>query len=414
MILIIFTNTYPYDAPGEQTFLGGEIQILKKYFDRIILVPQHRLEKKLPLPTGVEANLSFIDQLSFFKRIPAFFSSFFKEDVFEDIRDRSPASLSIKYLKKLFFFLSTARQTDTWLRNWLQKENISPSDVVCYTYWFIDITMGLGWARERFPQLKVISRAHGYDLYEDLYKPWPLRLKSISLLDVLFVDSEVGTDYFRKKYPQFEQKYETSLLGVSDPGGISSASHDGVLRLVSCSSFHLVKRIDLLFESVILAAKKRPAQKIEWIHFGGVEEMRKHYIQRVTNEFPENAVGSFPGYSSQYELIQTYLSRPVDVFLNVSSTEGTSVAMMEAISCGIPVLATAVGGNVEIVQEQNGVLLDKNPTPDQIADALLDICDNREIWLKKREGSRAMWQEKYNETTNFEAFAQTLVKIRKR
>ncbi|MBK6795212.1 MAG: hypothetical protein IPG80_22300 [Anaerolineales bacterium] len=42
-----------------------------------------------------------------------------------------------------------------------------------------------------------------------------------------------------------------------------------------------------------------------------------------------------PGYQSQQELIHTYLSKPVDVFLNVSYTEGTSVAMMEAVSCGI-------------------------------------------------------------------------------
>ena len=104
----------------------------------------------------------------------------------------------------------------------------------------------------------------------------------------------------------------------------------------------------------------------------------------------------------------------VDVFVNVSSTEGTPVSIMEAVSCGIPVLATAVGGNVEIVQERNGYLLSENPTPDEIADALLIVCDNREEILKKRKGSRAVWQERYNETTNFEAFAQALVEIRKR
>ncbi len=113
-------------------------------------------------------------------------------------------------------------------------------------------------------------------------------------------------------------------------------------------------------------------------------------------------------------MIQTYLSDPVDAFLNVSSTEGTSVAMMEAVSCGIPVIATAVGGNVEVVREKNGFLLGENPTPDEIADALLSICDYREEWMKKRQGSREVWQERYNETTNFESFAQKLVEIRKR
>ncbi|MCB0101170.1 MAG: glycosyltransferase, partial [Anaerolineales bacterium] len=110
----------------------------------------------------------------------------------------------------------------------------------------------------------------------------------------------------------------------------------------------------------------------------------------------------------------TYITHPVDVFVNVSSTEGTPVSIMEAISCGIPVTATAVGGNVEIVQERNGFLLAENPTPDEIADALLSVMDARELWLEKRKGSREVWQERYNETKNFEAFAHRLVEIRKR
>ncbi len=414
MILFIFTNTYPYDAIGEQTFLGGEIQILKRYFDRIILVPQHKHEKMLPVPDGVEINLDFADHLSFTKRLPAFLSSFFQKDVFEDIRDRLPASLSFEYLKKIFFFISGAHQTQIWLKDWLRKESISPSDVVCYTYWFIDITMGLGWAKAELPQLKVVSRVHGYDLYEDLYKPWPLRLRSISLLDGLFADSDIGTNYLLQEYPQFKRRYETALLGVPDPGALSNPSQDDILRIVSCSTINPIKRLDLLFQGILTAANMRNGQKIEWTHFGGGGNERQNFIDRVARKFPPNAQGFFPGYQTQEHLIKTYLEMPVDVFVNVSSTEGTPVSIMEAISCGIPVIATAVGGNVEIVQERNGFLLSENPTPEEIADALLSVCDNRDTWLKKRQGSRMVWQERYNETTNFEAFAQALVEIRKR
>lgn len=413
MILLIFTNNYPYDTVGEQTFLSGEIQILKKYFDRIILVPQHRYEKLLPVPVGVEVSLDFADQFTFSKRLPAFLASFFQKDVLGDIKDRLPDSLSFEYLKKLFFFISEARQTQAWLKEWVRKEGISPSNVVCYTYWFIDVTMGLGWAKTKLPQLKLVSRAHGYDLYEDLYKPWPLRLKSISLLDALFADSDIGTRYLLEKYPQFKEKYQTALLGVPEPGGLSKPSSDGVLRIVSCSTINPIKRIDLLFSGIVAAAKMRSDQQIEWTHFGGGAD-RQEFIDRIAREFPPNAKGFFPGYQTQQHLIQTYIEHPTDVFINVSSTEGTPVSIMEAISCGIPVIATAVGGNVEIVRERNGILLSENPTPDEIAQALLRACDEREVMLEKRKCSRAVWQERYNEATNFEAFAQKLVEIRKR
>jgi len=203
------------------------------------------------------------------------------------------------------------------------------------------------------------------------------------------------------------------LLGVTEPGGLSKPSEDGVLRLVSCSILNPVKRIDLLFEGVVTAARMRPDQVIEWTHFGDGDG-RQDYINRIASEFPSNTKGHFPGYQTQHDLIQTYLEKPVDVFVNVSSTEGTPVSIMEAVSCGIPVIATAVGGNVEIVKEKNGFLLSENPTSEEIAEALLKVCDRHEEMLEKRRGSREVWLERYNETTNFEAFAQKLVEIRKR
>ena len=413
MILLIFTNTYPYDAVGEQTFLKGEIKILKKYFGRIVLIPQERYERLLPLPDGVEVNLEYAKKLNLGNRIISFLPSIFSGDSYIDIKNKLPESTSVAYLKKLFFFVSGARMAQGWIKQWLKKEHVSASDVVCYTYWFTDVAMGLGWAKTELPQLRIISRAHGYDLYEELYKPWPMRSKSISLLDGLFVASDIGRDYLLEKYPRFKEKYETALLGVPEPGELSKPSSDGVLRIVSCSMINPIKRLDLLFAGIVIAAKLRVDQKFEWTHFGDGKD-RLNFIQHSAKEFPKNAKAFFPGYQSQEHLIKTYIEQPADIFVNVSSTEGTPVSIMEAISCGIPVIATAVGGNIEIVQERNGFLLSKNPTPEEIAETFLKICDQRDVMLMKRKGSREVWQERYNEMANFEAFAQKLVEIRNR
>lgn len=414
MILLLFSNSYPFDYATEQTFLKGEVEILCKRFERVILVPRIAKGNLLPTPEGVEVDISFAETFTLGRRLVESALAVFSKDFYLDVINRLPSSLKPAYLRRVFSFVAGANLTRKWMQNWLKTERVSVDEVVCNTFWFDEITMGLSLVKENNPSLRVVSRAHGYDLYEELYGDWPCRLRAIELMDCLFPDSDIGVNYLREKYPQFKAKYEAALLGVKDPGGVASPSTDGALRLVSCSNFHPVKRIDLLFESVIAAAKKRPEQKLEWTHFGGATELRTQYTQRIANEFPENARGSFPGYQTQRELIQTYLSVPVDAFLNVSATEGTSVAMMEAISCGIPVIATAVGGNVEVVREKNGFLLSENPTPDEIADALLHACDNRELWLEKRKGSREVWRERYNETTNFEAFAQKLVEIRKR
>lgn len=413
MILFIFTNSYPHRSGAEQTFLSGEVRILRKYFERIIICPQGGEGDLLPLPDGVEVDLTFKESFSAGKLFRTGIRSLFLKELYVDLWEHMPRSFSIAYLKKIIPFLSGAHTTRIWFEARLEREHISASNVICYAYWFTEVATGLAWVKQKMPALRIVSRAHGYDLYEELYKPWPLRALTISLLDGLYAASDFGTKYLINKYPHFQDRYKTALLGVPEPGGISKPSNDGVLRIVSCSMINSIKRIDLLFEGVVAAANLRKHQKIEWTHFG-VGKERQHFLDRISKEFPSNVVGRFPGYQTQQHLIQTYLENPIDVFINVSTTEGTPVSIMEAISCGIPVIATSVGGNVEIVQERNGYLLDKNPTPEEIGMALLRICDEREEVLKKRQGSREVWLERYNESTNFEAFAQTLIEIRKR
>jgi glycosyltransferase involved in cell wall biosynthesis len=76
------------------------------------------------------------------------------------------------------------------------------------------------------------------------------------------------------------------------------------------------------------------------------------------------------------------------------------------------VIATNVGGNPEIVLERNGLLLSSSPTPEEVAQALLKLCDNPEIRYRMGKESRRVWQESYNADTNFQDFAERLRMIR--
>jgi glycosyltransferase involved in cell wall biosynthesis len=231
------------------------------------------------------------------------------------------------------------------------------------------------------------------------------------VIDRLFPDSETGLKYLQARYPKFQMKYQAALLGVMPSGFVSSLSKDGKLRIVSCSRIVPVKRVSLLLEGIASASRLRPDIQIEWHHFGDGDKrvvLQKH----ADKTFPENARAIFSGYTTQKDLFDFYRQNSVDVFLNVSESEGTPVAIMEAISCGIPVLATSVGGNVEIATEQNGWLLSHNPKPEEIAAALISIHDNVEDLPKKRKGSLQVWQEKYNAERNFEEFAAILKQVR--
>ena len=64
----------------------------------------------------------------------------------------------------------------------------------------------------------------------------------------------------------------------------------------------------------------------------------------------------------------------LDVGLLVSSTEGMSNAILEMMSCGLPVIATAVGGNPSLVQHESNGLLVPACQPDQLAQAMTSLA----------------------------------------
>jgi len=81
---------------------------------------------------------------------------------------------------------------------------------------------------------------------------------------------------------------------------------------------------------------------------------------------------------------------------------------MEAQSCGIPVIATKVGGIPEIVTEKVGILLNENPSPEEIAKAMEFFIDHPEITQQMRLNSLENWENNFNAEKNFSEFAKKL------
>jgi colanic acid/amylovoran biosynthesis glycosyltransferase len=180
---------------------------------------------------------------------------------------------------------------------------------------------------------------------------------------------------------------------------------------VSCSRMVPVKRVDLILRAVDRAARSRPDLRFDWHHFGD-GPLNLSIQELASTILGPNATAHFRSYSSIDELFSFYRTQPVDVFLNASISEGTPVSVMEAISCGIPIIATAVGGNPEIVSDLNGMLVGPNPAPEEIASAILALIDRPDRAAAKRQGSRHVWMSKYNADANYAAFARLLVELR--
>lgn len=405
--LILFTGSYPYDIKLEQTFISTEIEYLASTFDRMFIIPGKLGGKKHTVPAGVEVEESYaITNQSELSRIKLHSKVLFSKISYEELLVRPSILIQPVARRKMETFINQADLTRKWVVDFIESRKLYQTHCIFYTYWFGQATLGIGLAKKYYPQIKLISRAHGIDLYEERHKPAyiPCRQKSLSFLDGLFLISENGRNYIAHKYPQFSPLCRISRLGVRDPGFVTSCSRDGIFRIVSCSLMLPVKRLDLLLEGIACAAKLRPEQQFEWNHIG--DGPLKTYIEDIAHRIlPVNIKSRFVGYLPNDHVLLFYKNNSVDLFMNVSEYEGIPVSVMEAISCGIPVVATSVGGTPEIVSDQNGRLLSSNPTPEEIALSILSILDNPDLALNKRKESRRIWQEKFNADMNFQTFA---------
>ncbi|MFV0645007.1 MAG: glycosyltransferase family 4 protein, partial [Sphingomonadaceae bacterium] len=81
------------------------------------------------------------------------------------------------------------------------------------------------------------------------------------------------------------------------------------------------------------------------------------------------------------------LLRSADLYLNTSLYEGQPVAMLEAFSAALPVIATNVAGNCELVgHRENGLLASVN-SPEDMAGAIKSLLMNSALYQSLSRGA---------------------------
>lgn len=113
------------------------------------------------------------------------------------------------------------------------------------------------------------------------------------------------------------------------------------------------KGIDHLLDAVRDVVKSRDDISFLLVGGGAQEHVVKEWLEK--NSDLKGKVFVIPYV--QYELMpQVYIAS--DIFVQPSLAEGLSRSILEAMSCGLAVVATDVGGNPELVNEKTGVLVE--------------------------------------------------------
>ncbi len=406
--IFLFPLSYPYYKAGENTFLQNEIQHLLRYFDKIIIFPKEAVGERQQLPDTIEVDVSFSKYLEKQYRFNLLYMmmSIINVDFWSELKIKK--KISRKFITRIAANIALAILTAKWFESYIKNNKINNQEILIYSYWTTGITLGLGYVNKKYNNIKLITRAHGIDLYEERGYVF-CRNKTLELVDRFYVISQNGLEYLKIKFPQFTNKIYISRLGVKQGEKNHNLANKDNFVIVSCSNIIGIKRVELILDGLIELVRRKIKIKVIWYHFG--EGELKNNIKSKIDQMSINnrhlecfLMGAVPNQ----EILDFYRSNFVGLFINTSSTEGIPVSMMEAQSFGIPILATSVGGVQEIVTPEVGFLLPNDPSPEQIADGIYFFLTNAEKVEQMRLSSLKNWDLKFNADKNFEHFSREI------
>lgn len=404
--ILFLTSAYPY-FPGEQ-FIEDEIGFWAEESSvKVILVPATASGVPREIPPGITVDLTVARKSSFLVKLKSVFQALCSPTLWMDFRYIRKSRRGFRCYVNTLKTLASVLRIERALR--LICKNYESLDTA-YCYWnHIQAYAAVNLKRDGLIS-KVVSRAHRFDLYEDVQpdKYIPLKRQFIKDMDLILAISNEGKAYLESNYNAPPDRVIVSRLGVPVPSSASTPSGPSILNIVSVSFCVEVKRIDKIINAIALAAFQLNGVKITWIHIGDgplfpeLKQLAANVLEPMGVEW--RFMGQLPNTA-----VKNYFSEnEIDLFINASESEGVPVSIMEAMSHGVPVIAPNVGGISEIVTNEVGWLLSENPSVSELANSIIELssrCKEEQL----RSLSRQMIVNRYCASKNYRSLINLMV-----
>lgn len=404
--IIVLTKNFPFDVgeefiENEDKYIGVSADV---YYISTACNNHSSVTRNVLRPDRVfriNEIMGTINKVLFYTLLG--FVELFSKSIREELKRSKGVR---KKLSVLYFSAKTSRQCNRILSIPELNDILNEDNIVIYTYWFSDLpitAIKLLKKKKKEGKWKIVSRAHGYDLYDyrSSVGELPFRKYIMETVDHVYPCSKNGEKYLKRKFPEFLDKVSVSYLGTTDYGTQNILKDDSVFVIATCSSIIPLKRIDLLVHS--LEITKIYGKKIRWICIG--EGPLLEDIKKLSEKIKENVECIFKGRMKNSDIMDLYKNQQIDTFINLSTSEGLPVSIMEAMSFGIPCIATNVGGTSEIVIDGiSGILLNDNPEVQEVSDAIIKMANGK----IDRDKVRNVWLNNFSAEKNYKQFAKEI------
>lgn len=169
--------------------------------------------------------------------------------------------------------------------------------------------------------------------------------------------------------------------------------------IISNRNFFEVYGIEFLLYSLPKVIEKIPDIRILLIGTGPLQKKHMETIENLgINEYIK-VLGSIPNNE-----MAEYLNIS-DVYVTTSLSDGTSLSLLEAMACGLPIIATDVPANLEwIVDSYNGFVVPRRD-PEELAEKIIYLLQNESLQKKMGDLNLKIAKERADWDVNFEKLA---------
>lgn len=178
-------------------------------------------------------------------------------------------------------------------------------------------------------------------------------------------------------------KYESNRTAIRDSLNLDSST----IALISVGRLVELKRFDIFIEAI---AKIDDLSHVKAFIVGdGPERGRLEAL--IANHNLDNHVFML----GERDDVEGLLAA-ADIFSLTSETEGMSKSILEALAAGLPVVATNVGGNKDLVIHGENGYLSHDHAPSSVSHLLANLVSDSSLREEMGVKSRALLEREYN------------------
>ena len=330
-----------------------------------------------------------------------------EEELEEEWRNENGLTEQIIYFKKPQGVLARFKKQVTWRKLFLKaaedyiREHGKPHLVHVHVPWKAGL---IALALKKKYGMKYFVTEHSgiyNNVVEDRYSNKPALVRKLTKRIFEKADQFVSVSRFlaegisslvvKRAYDVIPNTVDTSLFHHSE-------QKHPVFTFIHVSNMVPLKNVSGILKAFYNLIHVHSVRNVQLILIGNKDDK---YVQEANNFGLQNTHVSFRGEVC-YETVALEMQQAHCLVLN-SCIENSPCVIGEALCCGLPVIATKVGGIPELVTEQNAILIDTDVN--SLAQAMKKMATGYSGFQPKHIAAQAA--EKFSYSAIGKAFSET-------